>query len=227
MSVERFPAASDGEFDVHVTRPVGQRGPAVVVCHEIFGVTPYLDTVVTRLSEQGYVVFVPDLFWRSGRNRRYDQSELLPALERLGRTNREKVVADVRGLVGLCRDHDNAASGVAVLGFSFGGAIAYLAAAQGKCECAVAISPVGVDQCLDEAPRSPTLLHIGSDDHLVPPDSIAAVRAAADAVAKLVVHEYPAGHGFYLPGSPWYEPDLAASAWRRSLEFIEQYLDPD
>ena len=52
-----------GEFEGYVVRPKGNDPrPAVIVIHEIFGLTDDIKEIANRYARQGYIVFAPNLF---------------------------------------------------------------------------------------------------------------------------------------------------------------------
>ena len=53
-----------GTFSAYVAEPASGKGPALVICQEIFGVNETMRQVADRYAEEGYVAIVPDLFWR-------------------------------------------------------------------------------------------------------------------------------------------------------------------
>ena len=53
-----------GTFSAYVAEPASGKGPALVICQEIFGVNETMRQVADRYVEEGYVAIVPDLFWR-------------------------------------------------------------------------------------------------------------------------------------------------------------------
>ena len=57
-------AADGGSFTAYVARPAEGKGPGVVLCQEIFGVNAHIRDLADLYAEEGYVVLVPDLFWR-------------------------------------------------------------------------------------------------------------------------------------------------------------------
>ena len=52
-----------------LTRNVYRRGsgPGVLVMHEIPGITPHVEAFARRVADEGYTVFMPDLFGEVGR----------------------------------------------------------------------------------------------------------------------------------------------------------------
>src|SRR5690349_22421311 len=60
-------ATHDGrQMPVFTARPASGRGPGLVLLQEIFGVTDYLRNRARDLAAAGYVVVVPQLYWRLG-----------------------------------------------------------------------------------------------------------------------------------------------------------------
>jgi carboxymethylenebutenolidase len=56
-----------GPIQAYLVRPsVEEPRPAVVVIHEILGLTDHIKHVADRLAKEGYVAFAPDLFSRPG-----------------------------------------------------------------------------------------------------------------------------------------------------------------
>jgi carboxymethylenebutenolidase len=47
---------------------VKDKAPAVIVIHEIFGLTTWVDGVADQLAENGYIAIAPDLLWGKGPN---------------------------------------------------------------------------------------------------------------------------------------------------------------
>src|SRR5438093_9598462 len=62
--------AYDGEasqIQAYLARPAtGEPRPAVIVIHEILGLTDHIKAVANRFVEEGYVAFAPNLFSRPG-----------------------------------------------------------------------------------------------------------------------------------------------------------------
>src|SRR6266446_6823599 len=62
--------AYDGEastIQAYLARPaLEEPRPAVIVIHEIVGLTDHIKDVANRFAEQGYVAFAPNLFSRPG-----------------------------------------------------------------------------------------------------------------------------------------------------------------
>ena len=73
----------------------------------------------------------------------------------------------------------------------------------------------------------PVLGFYGEEDPIIPPDDLAALRAALAASGQpCEVRSYPgAGHAFMNETrSVMYRPEAAADAWRRLVPFLRQHL---
>ena len=55
---------ASGSFSGYLALPSSGTGPGLVIAQEIFGVNDTMREVADYYAEEGYVVLVPDLFWR-------------------------------------------------------------------------------------------------------------------------------------------------------------------
>lgn len=53
-----------GTFRAYLSLPPRGKGPGIVLCHEIFGVNATMRELADIYAGEGYVVAVPDLYWR-------------------------------------------------------------------------------------------------------------------------------------------------------------------
>ena len=53
-----------GSFEAYCATPEGGRGPGILLFQEIFGINDNMRGLADRLAAEGYVVLVPDMFWR-------------------------------------------------------------------------------------------------------------------------------------------------------------------
>jgi carboxymethylenebutenolidase len=111
---------------------------------------------------------------------------------------------------------DALAPPVFVMGFCYGGTVAWLASA--RCMGVSAVSSFyggQIPDYLDETPRVPTILHLGKTDALIPPASVEAIRAAHP---DMPVHMYEAGHAFVAPNG--FHGDSANLSRLRTLQLF-------
>ncbi len=200
------------------------RAPAVIVIHEIFGLTDWEPTVVDRLAAAGYVAIVPDLL-----SPRFGQT---PADPDSGRKLTallvpEQVNADLdaaynylNGLPAVRRDD------IGSIGFCWGGGRSFrYATANPKLKAAVVCYGPAPDSSLMTGIRARVLGVYGEDDARIDaslPDVERQMKAAGAAFRYDI---YPGtGHGFLKPGRKGADSDQPAKAWDRILAFYREAL---
>ena len=55
---------ASGSFSGYLALPASGTGPGLVIAQEIFGINYTMREVADYYAEEGYVVLLPDLFWR-------------------------------------------------------------------------------------------------------------------------------------------------------------------
>jgi carboxymethylenebutenolidase len=109
-----------------------------------------------------------------------------------------------------------------IVGYCWGGTVAWVAAAKvDGLACAAPYYGGGILANKDLKPRCPVMLHFGETDHGIP---IGEVQAMKSARPELTVHIYPAGHGFNCDQRGSYHAESAKLARERTLAFFRQYL---
>lgn len=195
--------------------PEGARRGGLVVLQEIFGVNGHMRRVADGFAKEGYEALAPALFDRAERN--VEMGYAAADVER-GRTLRaglaiEDVLTDMRAAM-----DDLAARGpVGVVGYCWGGSLAWLAAQRLPVAAAVGYYGGLIAQWLDRAPAAPVMLHFGEHDAGIPMADVARIRAAFPAVP---VHTYPAGHGFNCDERKDFDAACATLARTRTLAFL-------
>lgn len=214
----RLQAADGFTLSAFVAEPEGEARGGIVLVQEIFGVNSHIQSLATRLAGAGYRVVAPSLFDRS-----------LPEVQLgYGADGVQRGVALMQqasldlALRDLEAARDAAAAGgrrVAVMGFCWGGLVAWLAACRVPgLAAAVAYYPGGIASFAAEQPGCPVLLHFAEQDDHIPVTDAHQVQALHP--ARTTVHLYPAHHGFNCDERPSHEPASAAKAWQRSLDFL-------
>ncbi|NUO71959.1 MAG: dienelactone hydrolase family protein [Frateuria sp.] len=216
--------ASDGHRPrAWQAEPAGQPRGSIVVLQEIFGVNAHIRTVCDRYAQQGWLAVAPSLFDRAGGPEEglgYAPEEMAKARELKARVPEDKALLDVEAAVAHCRSR---APRVAVVGFCWGGTLAWLAGSRiPGVSSVVAYYGTAIAAHLDEAPRVPVLLHFGDRDTHIPPADVEAIGRAHPAAE---LHRYPAGHGFNCDVRPSFDPDSAALAAERTGAFLARHLE--
>lgn len=213
--------AADGHrFAAYRAEPAGKSRGALVVIQEIFGVNSHVRSVADGYAADGYLAIAPALFDRTERGLEIGYSQ--PEIER-GRAIMQKVtmddaLKDVAAAIGNVA----AAGKVGIVGYCWGGTVAWVAAAKlDGLACAVSYYGGGVAANSSLQPKVPVMLHFGETDHAIPMDAVQKVRAAH---ATQTFHIYPAGHGFNCDQRGSYHAESAQLARTRSLEFLRRYV---
>lgn len=220
-----------GEFGAYLAVPPAGKGPGIVLAQEIFGVNATLRQVADYYAEEGYVVLVPDLFWRQEPSVELDERrEFDRALALYQGFDEAKGVKDIQTALDALRAQPEFAGGAGVLGFCLGGKLAYLAACRTDCDVAVGYYGVGIEQALADADRldgRPLVLHLAENDGFCPPEAREAILKALGGRAGVALHVYPGvDHAFARPGGDHYHKPSALMAHQRSIAAFRGALGP-
>ena len=201
--------------------PKGTPRGGLVVIQEIFGVNSHIKRVTDGFAADGYVALAPAIFDRVERDFAigYKPEDIERGRGVRGKLPIEDAVKDVRAAVkALAAERLK----VGVVGYCFGGTLAWLAATRiDGVACAVGYYGGGIADTAAEKPRCPVLLHWGETDQSIPPEHHARVRTAHP---DLPMHVYPAGHGFNCDERASYHEPSAKLARQRTLEFFAKHL---
>jgi carboxymethylenebutenolidase len=214
--------SADGKrFSVYAAEPAGTPRGAVVVVQEIFGVNHHIRTVADGFARLGYLALAPALFdrIRTGVELGYDAAGIAEGRPLVTQLGWGAPVADLRATVAAAA----AAGRVGVVGYCWGGSLAFLSAVGvDGVACAVGYYGGQIAQRLDPPPRAPLMLHFGEQDAGIP---LADVEAIRHAVPTATVFTYPgAGHGFSCDERQSFEPRSAALARERTLSFLREHV---
>ena len=226
---EQVTAHDGGTFEALVTVPEGGKGNGVLLLQEIFGVNEYVNAVSLRLAGLGYVVSAPDLYWRIEPNIAlpHDEEGLQQALSYGQRFDFENGVRDCGSALEHLRTLPEVGDRVGVVGFCFGGTLAYHVAARYSPDVVVSYYGSGVPEALEHAEsiECPSLYHFGGDDPYIPRERVEAARAVLGERPKAEFYIYEgAAHAFDNPAPMFHVPDAAAPAWERTVDFLRRNL---
>ena len=221
--------ASDGhELSAYVARPEGETKAALVVVQEIFGVNAHIRSVADGYAKDGFLAIAPALFDRiePGVELGYDGADGKRAFtEFYPKLNVDLALKDIAAAFEFAKQSGRA---VGVIGYCFGGLMAWLAATRGEVEkmqpdAAVGYYAGGIGKFATEEPTCPVMLHFGEEDTHIGNDQIDAVRKAHP---EVTIYTYPgAGHAFNRDVAPGaYHAASAKLARERSLAFLTTNL---
>ncbi len=210
--------ASDGhQLSAYLAEPARRPRGGIVVIQEIFGVTRHIRAVADQYAAAGYLAIAPALFDRVERDVDVPYTDMAKGFGYVQALRNDQVMLDLQAAVLRVRP----AGKVGVVGFCWGGTMAYLAAAQLKIDAAVAYYGGGIAHHLAEQPRVPVMFHFGEKDAHIPPSAVEQIKAAHP---EGTYHLYPAEHGFNCTDRASFEPVSAKLALERSLEFLNRHL---
>ncbi len=207
-------------FKAYRATPKSDSKGTVIVAPEIFGVNDHIRSVADGFAADGYLAVAPQLFDRSEPDYEagYEQTDIAAGLEIISDISLDASVRDIEA----CVAHFESAGPVGVVGYCWGGTIAWLSAAQARgLSCAVAYYGGGIPDNAEIIPTCPVLLHFGkADTH----PTIGQAEQVAAGHPEVVTHFYDAGHGFNCDHRASYDADAAALARTRTLDFLATHL---
>ena len=211
--------ASDGhQFQAYQSHPGGAPKGGGVVLQEIFGVTDHIRRVTDRFAEAGYLAIAPALFDRIEPGVELDYTAITKGREYRVAAEPDKTVLDIGAAVDALRQVGK----IGLVGYCWGGGMAYLAACRLTIDAAVAYYGGPISEHLDLKPRCPIMYHFGMQDPLIPMETVSAIRKINP---EGIFHIYEkSGHGFNCDEREDYNPKDAKLALKHSLAFLGQYL---
>lgn len=214
-------AGADGfEFAAYHEPAFTPHKGGVIVLQEIFGIDRHIRADVERWAKMGYEALAPSLFDRREPNftAEHDPAGLQAGIAHARATPLEQALNDI----GACRDFLNKHGGkVVVVGYCYGGSLAWLAAAKVE-GLAAASSYYGslVQANATLKPRCPVIVHLGRTDPGIPADTVSAALANHNPDVPVYIYE-GAGHGFNNQSPERYNAEAADLARHRTLELFD------
>jgi len=207
--------------------PESEHGPGVVVLQEWWGVDGHIRSVCDRLAAAGFVALAPDLYHGETTDAPDEAQQKMMAL------SMNQAETEMSGAVDFLAAHEaTTGDGIGSIGFCLGGGLAVWAASINPkiraVVCFYYVMPHGKpDFTRIEAPL---LGQFGTADDFIPvekADRLLGELRDAGVEAEFVFYE-AAGHAFFNETNRLgtYDPDAAARAWQRSIEFLGENLSP-
>lgn len=236
----------DGTADAILAAPVAKGPyPGVLLYMDAFGLRPRLQEMAERLAGDGYVVLVPNVFYRSGRaplidldgladpeNRGSLFAALRPMMQAL---TPDRVMRDADAYLACLTGDDRTGATVGTTGYCMGGALSLRTAARSPATVLAAASFHGARLATDDA-ASPHLLadqiraevYVAHADHdkSMPPDQ---QRRLEDALTTAGVRHRTelydgAPHGFTMSDTPAYDEAATERHWKNLLDLFGRNL---
>lgn len=202
--------------------PKGTPRGGLVVVQEIFGVNSHIKRVCDGFAADGYVALAPAIFDRVERDFAigYKPEDIERGRNVRGKIPLEDAVKDVRAAVKALGAERLK---VGVVGYCFGGTLAWLAATRiDGVAAAVSYYGGGVADAAEEKPKCPVMFHFGETDQSIPKEHWDKVKKHHPDLPLFV---YPgAGHGFTCDERGSYHEASSRQARERTIEFFRKHI---
>lgn len=224
---------ADGEVPAKLFVPESGHGGGIVIVQEIFGVSNYIQQRAADLADEGWTVLVPNLYWRvGGAVVSDDDPDALPkAMELMSANPWDETVSDIRACIAALRSHAETGGRVAVMGFCYGGGLAYAAAsgAQGAELPDALVSYYGsaLPQLVDTVPVVDvcSLHHFGEKDAYIPFDQVRHIAEVVTTGQDCEFCSWPgAGHAFDNPNPLFHHAVSSEGAWETTLTWLYEHF---
>jgi carboxymethylenebutenolidase len=213
--------ALDGHsLEVCFATPAEKPKAVVVVVQQIIGVNTHIKEVADRFALAGYLVTAPALFDRIAPNitLAYDGDGIDE-----GRGLKDQADANSEFDVKAAIDHVASAGAIAVVGFCWGGSLAWRMACDKASGLTAAMCYYGgeLPSLVGRDAACPVMVHFGIHDASIPE---VGARSFATAQPSVETHFYDAGQGLNCDHRGQCDVDAAAMAWGRTMAFLETHL---
>ena len=235
-------STAEGSCPAHVlTSDDGAGGPAIIFYMDAGGIRPAAIGMAERLADAGYVVLLPDLFYRHGPYGPFDPKALFkgdvravlgPLMATTGNATAAKDSAAF--LTYLDGRSDVTGDKVGAVGFCMGGGMAIAAAGTWPDRFAAVASFHGGNLATDAsdsphgyAPGLTAELYVAAaeSDGSYPPAMAERLEHALDAAhVRYRAEAYPAEHGWMKPDFPVYDEAAAEHGWKEMLGLFGRTL---
>ncbi len=235
---------ADGTCPAALSIPDGDGPwPGVLLFVDAGGMRDTFREMGERLSALGYVVLVPDVFYREGP---YESVDMRTAFAEeatrnrimtwMGRYTTDLAVSDARTFVDYLDSRPEVApGGVGTTGYCMGGRLSLVTAANLGDRIAATASFHGGGLAIAEDPSSPhhgagdidaTVYVAGAieDPFFTDEQKELLEQSLTEAGVVHTIETYPAHHGFAVPDNPSYDVDAAERHWKATEEFFGRVL---
>jgi carboxymethylenebutenolidase len=227
-------ATQDGAMGVYEATPDGAARGAIVVVQEAFGVNEHIKDVTRRFAAEGYHAVAPAFFHRAGGGciEDYDNMDFNEIIKLFTGLTDDTILADTDAALAHLHDAGFSDSQIGVVGFCFGGRVAFLVSLRRALGAGVTFYGGGIASpgalpaptLIEDAAQlqTPWLGLFGDLDGMIPPDSVEALRIAVkDAKVDTEIVRYAeADHGFHCDARASYHEASAKDGWDRALAWF-------
>ncbi len=234
----------DGDCPAHVFTPAnGGGGPAVIFYMDGLGIRPTLFDMAQRLADGGYIVLLPDLFYRAGAYPPFNAKEIFAAPDGMkliapyfASTDNHKAASDTEAFLAyLDAREDVVGDKVGTTGYCMGGAISLTAQATYPDRVVASASFHGGALAIDSnlsphllAPKMKGRIYVAAavEDPYYPVEMNDRLEAALTDAKVDYRSEFYEGalHGWTMADFPIYNEPQAERHWRELFGLFQARL---
>ena len=235
---------AEGTCPVTVSTPDGPGPwPGIVMYPDAGGVRPALREMAARLASLGYVVLLPDVYYRHGDWAPFDMTNVFADASERQRLFRlmksitpDVMAADARSFFDyLAARPEVSGDRFGTTGYCMGGRTSLMVAGRVPERVAAAMSFHGGGLAAEDDPGSPHLLaerieaavYVGAaenDPSFTPEQSAILDAALSGAGVEHTIEWYPAAHGFAVTDNAPYDVKAAEKHWAAMESFFGEHL---
>src|SRR5579872_2032315 len=196
----------------------------IIVVHENRGLNPYIEDVARRAALAGFITLAPDALTPLGGYPGDDDK----GREMQSKRDPKEMLEDFIAAFYYLKNHKDCNGKVGVVGFCFGGGIANQMAVRLP-DLAAAVPFYGAQPPKELVPqiKAPLLLHYAGLDTHVNEGWPAYEAALKENKKEYTAYIYPGvNHGFHNDTTPRYDKAAADLAWKRTIDFFTEKLNP-
>ena len=207
-------------FDGYLAEPAGKPIGGLVIVQEIFGVNQHIRSVADRFAGEGFLALAPAIFDRVEPNvdLGFDPASMQKGIGLAQKLNMDDVVKDVEATLQYL--HKATGKPASVVGYCYGGTVAWLSATRLAPAAAVGYYGGNIASFNGETPKVPVMLHFGLRDDHIPQTDVDKIQAAHPEVE---IYRYATGHAFNNDMRASYDSEAASEALTRTLAFLRKY----
>ncbi|MEH1871812.1 dienelactone hydrolase family protein [Nostoc sp.] len=246
----------DLEIDAYLAQPAqNETFGAVIVFPEIFGINRNIRDITELIAKQGYVAIAPAMYQRLAPGFEADFSPeyagYSPEAYQLGlqyyqQVKYDEILSDIQAAITYVKTLPNVKdNAIGVIGFCFGGHVAYIAATLPDIKATASFYGGGITTS-SYGEETPTINHtskikgtiyafFGTRDTLVSQEENEKIETELKKYQiNHRIFRYDAGHGFFagffkdkypfITENPSYNSEAAPDAWQHVLELFENNL---
>lgn len=225
------------DIDAYLANPT-QEGiyPAIIVIQEIFGVNHHIQDVTRRIAQEGYIAIAPAIYQRQapGFQTGYTPEDIIIGRQYKAQTKAEELLSDIQATIDYLYNLPQVKSdGVGIIGFCFGGHVAYLGSILEQIKVTASFYGAGITNwCPGDGEatinytkdiKGTVYAFFGEADASIPLEEVNQIEN--ELIKYGISHRifrYPgADHGFFCDQRASYNQSAAEDAWQQVLSLFK------